>query len=126
MGLKINKWLKIAISYQLLAISLTLTVNAQEVKEGYNKLYYPNGKISSEGTIKDGKPDGYWINYYENGKIKSEGNRRDFKLDSLWKFYTEKGLLYLMYTYKAGKKNGYKYTYKPQLKDSSKGILTFC
>ena len=28
-----------------------------------------------------------------------------------------------MYTYKDGKKNGFKYTYKPLLKDSSKGII---
>ncbi len=104
-------------------ICLPLVSIAQETKEGYNKLYYPNGKIASEGTIRNGKPDGYWKNYYENGKLKSEGNRKDFKLDSLWKFYTEKGLLYLIYTYQGGKKTGLKYTYKPLLKDSSKGML---
>jgi len=122
MGL--NKIKKSKISRLLaLAIFLPLFTIGQDVKEGYNKLYYPNGKISSEGTIKDNKPDGYWKNYYENGKLKSEGNRKDFKLDSLWKFYSEKGLLYLVNTYKEGKKNGYKYVYKPQIKDSSKGVL---
>ena len=121
MGFKKNSWLKISILCAL-AIYLPLLTIAQETKDGYKKLYYPNGKISSEGTIKDGKPDGYWKNYYEDGKLKSEGNRKDFKLDSLWKFYNEKGLLYLIYTYKEGKKTGYKYTFKPQLKDSSKGM----
>jgi antitoxin component YwqK of YwqJK toxin-antitoxin module len=111
-------------SLLLLAFFFPVNTNAQQTKDGYNKLYYPNGKISSEGTIREGKPDGYWKNYYENGKLKSEGNRKDFKLDSLWKFYTEKGLLYLIYTYREGKKNGFKYTYQPQLKDSSKGILS--
>jgi uncharacterized protein len=106
-----------------LAIYLPFISFAQETKDGYNKLYYPNGKLSSEGTLKDGKPDGYWKNYYENGKLKSEGNRVNFKLDSLWKFYNEKGLLYLVYTYKEGRKTGYKYTYKSQLKDSTKGWL---
>src|SRR6202012_2084495 len=95
----------------------------QQVKDGYNKLYYQNGKISSEGMMRNGKPDGYWKNYYENGKLKSEGNRKDFKLDSLWKFYTPKGLMYLEYTYKTGKKNGFKYTYAPLKKDSSRGEL---
>jgi len=31
---------------------------------GYNKFYYPNGQISSEGMMRNGKPDGYWITYY--------------------------------------------------------------
>ncbi len=119
-----NTRLILALSFLLLALGLPLSTIAQQTKEGYNKLYYPNGKLSSEGTIIDNKPDGYWKNYYENGKIKSEGNRKDFKLDSLWKFYTEKGLLYLIYTYNEGKKNGYKYTYKPQLNDSSKGMIS--
>ena len=67
-----------------------VTSIAQQTKDGYNKLYYPNGKISSEGTIRNGKPDGYWKNYYENGKLKSEGNRKDFKLDSFGNFIPKK------------------------------------
>lgn len=122
MGLSQNKGFRIVI-FIALAIYLPILSIAQETKEGYNKLYYPNGRLSSEGNIRDGKPDGYWKNYYENGRMKSEGNRKDFKLDSLWKFYNEKGLLYLIYTYKEGKKTGYKYAFKPQQKDSSKGIL---
>ena len=34
---------------------------------GYNKFYYPNGQISSEGMMRNGKPDGYWITYYVTG-----------------------------------------------------------
>jgi antitoxin component YwqK of YwqJK toxin-antitoxin module len=29
-------------------------------KDGYTVFYYENGKKSSEGTMKDGKPDDYW------------------------------------------------------------------
>ena len=54
---------------------------------GYNVFYFPNGNISSEGTLRKGKPDGYWKTYYENGELKSEGYRKDFLLDSVWKFY---------------------------------------
>ena len=43
---------------------------------GYNKFYYPNGNLSSEGRFENGKPEGYWKNYYENGNLKSEGNRK--------------------------------------------------
>lgn len=116
--------------FGILMVLLPVIASAQsqkelsgQVKDGYNTFYYGNGRISSEGTIRDGKPDGYWKNYYEDGKLKSEGNRKNFKLDSTWKFYTDKGLLYLVYTYKNGKKNGFKYTYTPLKKDSSKGIL---
>ncbi|HWY98111.1 MAG TPA: hypothetical protein VNY36_03400 [Bacteroidia bacterium] len=98
--------------------------SAQKVTEGYNKLYYANGKISSEGTIRNGKPDGYWKTYYETGKIKSEGNRKEYVLDSTWKFYSAKGLMYVAFSYRNGKKNGYKYSYAPSAKDSSMCILS--
>ena len=50
------------------------------VKNGYQKFFYENGKISSEGNMKDGKPDGFWKNYYLNGKLKIAGNRKSFQL----------------------------------------------
>ncbi len=75
-------------------------------KNGYNKFYYDNGAISSEGNMVDGKPEGYWKNYHKNGKIKIEGNRKNFQLDSIWKFYDEKGRLQKTVNYKEGKKNG--------------------
>ena len=73
---------------------------------GSVKYYYDNGKISSEGLMKDAKPDGYWKNYYKNGKIKIEGNRKNYLLDSLWKFYNEQGKINKTIFYKLGKKNG--------------------
>ena len=84
------------------------------VKNGFQKFHYKNGKISSEGTMKEGQPDGYWKSYYENGKLKSEGNRKNYELDSLWTFYNEKGQRILDVTYKGGKKNGVKTTYLEQ------------
>lgn len=80
-------------------------------KSVYTVYKYENGNISSEGYIRNGKPDGYWKTYYENGKIKSEGNRKNFVLDSIWKFYNEEKKLILEITYKNGKKNGIKTTY---------------
>ena len=78
---------------------------------GFQKFYYPNGKLSSEGTMKEGKPDGYWKSYSENGILKSEGNRKNFELDSLWKFYNAEGKLILEVNYKHERKNGIKTTY---------------
>ena len=84
----------------------------QKINEnGYNTFYYANGKISSEGAMREGKPDGYWKTYSLNGAIKSEGNRKDFQLDSIWKFYNEQGKLAFEFNYKKGKKNGLKKTF---------------
>jgi len=95
------------------------------VKNGFQKFTYPNGKPSSEGLIRDGKPDGYWKSYHENGKLKSEGNREKFELDSLWKFYNEDGKLILEITYKKGKKNGIRTSYldKETIKENYKNDI---
>lgn len=78
---------------------------------GYNRFYFENGTVSSEGRLEDGKPQGYWKNYYETGVLKSEGNRKEFELDSAWKFYNEEGILTQLITYKVGKRNGRSETY---------------
>jgi antitoxin component YwqK of YwqJK toxin-antitoxin module len=96
-------------------VSLTLLypgVYAQDTiqKKGFVKFYYPNGVLSSQGFLQNGKPNDYWKSYYETGKIKSEGNRANFELDSLWKFYNENGKLLVEINYKSGKKNGIKTT----------------
>lgn len=78
---------------------------------GYNVFKYDNGKKSSEGTMRDGKADGYWKNYYKNGNLKIEGNRKNFQLDSIWKFYSERGKITKAVNYSDGKKNGYTLTY---------------
>ena len=79
---------------------------------GYNRFYFDNGKVSSEGTMLNGKPEGYWKNYYPEGNLKSEGNRKNYLLDSTWRFYDEEGKLTLEINYKAGKKNGNRITYQ--------------
>ena len=86
---------------------LSLFSQAQITKpNGYNRYYYENGKISSEGYMRDGKADGYWKTYYKNGKVKIEGNRRQFLLDSIWRFYDEKGRITKSIRYNEGKKDG--------------------
>jgi len=83
----------------------------EEVQNGYVKFYYPNGQVSSEGLMKDGKPDGYWKTYYVTGVIKSEGKRENLMLDSVWVFYDQKGDTLQKISYMYGKKNGYLLTY---------------
>ncbi len=91
---------------------MCLSVYAQNADTtGFNRFYYPNGQVSSEGYMKDGKPDGYWKSYYENGVLKSEGKRKYFLLDSVWNFYNNEGHLVEEISYRNDKKNGYTKTY---------------
>src|SRR5690606_31242071 len=83
------------LTFLFFALGLPITVLSQnEINpNGYNKFYYKNGALSSEGNFKNGKPEGYWKTYYSTGTLKSEGYRKNFVLDSSWKFYDENGIL---------------------------------
>ena len=95
---EIHRWLLLTL---LLGMGLLLFGQTE-----YQVFRYPNDSISSEGTMRDGKPDGYWKTYYENGVLKSEGNRKDFLLDGVWYFFSEQGDTTLAVTYKEGLKEG--------------------
>jgi antitoxin component YwqK of YwqJK toxin-antitoxin module len=100
-------------------VSVNYRANGQnEVADnGFVQIFYPNGQVSSEGTMVDGKPDGYWRTYYVTGVIKSEGKRTNFLLDSIWNFYNQAGELTQEISYQLGEKSGYSnsYTYnKPE------------
>ena len=77
----------------------------------YQTFTYPNGQISSEGILRDGKPDGLWKTYYESGQLKSIGKRTDFLLDSTWVFFKESGDTSLIVNYKKDLKNGPRFTF---------------
>jgi len=106
------------ISFNSFAQPLTNQINPN----GYNVFKYPNGQISSEGTMQDGKPDGYWKTYFPTGIIKTEGKRKNFLLDSVWIFYNEKSDTTLKINYLYGMKNGFFYTYKTVIDSSKKRI----
>jgi len=79
---------------------------------GLNTFKYPNGRVSSEGMMRNGKPDGYWKTYYPTGILQSEGNRVNALLDSTWVFYTQTGDTAEIINYRLGKKSGYRYQYE--------------
>jgi len=84
---------------------------SQHNPNGYNIFYYPNGVKSSEGTLVDGKPDGYWKSYNEKGLLVSEGNRKNLLLDSVWVFYSTSGEKSVEISYLEGKKHGFRKQY---------------
>lgn len=84
----------------------------EDISDGYHIFKYPNGAVSSEGFIKNGKPDGFWKSYYVTGIKKSEGKRTSFMLDSIWVFFEQTGDTLEKINYLFGKRNGYDYKYK--------------
>ena len=63
----------------------------EDLSDGFHQFKYPNGTVSSEGYLRNGKPDGYWKSYYVTSVLKSEGKRTSFLLDSIWIFYDQAG-----------------------------------
>lgn len=78
----------------------------------FTTYYFENGGKSSEGYLRDGKPDGYWKSFYRNGTVKAEGNRKKFQLDGPWTFYTAEGEKTVEINYSQNKKNGLQKTFK--------------
>lgn len=91
-------------------------------RDGFNQFKYPNGAVSSEGIIRNGKPDGFWKSYWVTGVKKSEGRYRNFLLDSIWVFYDQSGDTLQKISFLYGKKNGYYYRYK---RDPSAGLYVW-
>lgn len=89
----------------LLAICAYMYAQDSTISNGYKVFYYPSGVKSSEGTLVNGQPDGWWKSYDEQGNLVSEGNRKNLQLDSLWTFYND-GQKFLTQHYVAGKKQG--------------------
>jgi len=87
---------------------MQLSGQGDEIENGFVQIFYPNNnQVSSEGTMRDGKPDAYWRTYYVSGVIKSEGKRTNFLLDSLWNFYNQAGEMTEQISYKIGERSGY-------------------
>ncbi len=78
----------------------------------FKTYYYEGGAKSSEGYLRDGKPDGYWKSYYRNGNLKAEGNRKGYALDGPWMFYNEQGDKVVEINYEKGQKNGLRKTFR--------------
>ena len=107
-------------------LSVHLRAQQSTPENGYVQILYPNNQVSSEGTMRDGKPDGYWKTYYVTGVIKSEGKRTNFLLDSTWNFYNQAGELTQQIDYKLGEKSGYatSYSYKNPNKPGQPTVIS--
>jgi len=121
----VYKTLKIKVLL-LLYICVGMSLFSQDVPSNeFTQFFYPGGQISSEGIMKDGKPEGYWTTYYPTGIKKSEGKRTNYLLDSIWTFYDNKGDTLQKMSYMFGKKNGYHivFSYENQKEGWDFGVI---
>jgi antitoxin component YwqK of YwqJK toxin-antitoxin module len=106
---------KIVLITLLVFITILLfSQGGETTSDGYKVFKYPNGTVSGEGLIRNGKPDGYWKSYYVTGVKQSEGKYSNFLLDSIWLFYDQTGDTTVKINYLIGKKNGYYFKYKKE------------
>jgi antitoxin component YwqK of YwqJK toxin-antitoxin module len=113
-------------------------VDAQGMKQGYWKKYYPNGNLMYKGFLRDNKPVGEMRRYYESGGIKvvmifdgskdysrstlyyesgelaARGNYVGMEKDSTWEYYSYYDhSIKARETYTKGRRNGFAYHYFP-------------
>jgi len=107
-----KNYIKNIVIFLLFTANVLAQTNTAVNPNGFNTFKYPNGRVSSEGMYRNGKPDGYWKTYYPTGILQSEGNRVNALLDSTWVFYTQTGDTLDIINYRLGKKSGYRYQYE--------------
>ncbi|MGB3150194.1 MAG: hypothetical protein WBB27_05980 [Maribacter sp.] len=72
----------------LFSVILFLGFNPPEDRT-YDKTYYKNGKLKSEGWLRYNVKTGYWKFYHENGKISEQGHYVYGKRENYWYFYNK-------------------------------------
>lgn len=80
-------------------------------RQGAWKLFFPDGKVRSEGAYKDGLKDGAWSFYFANGKVEQKGV---YKLDlptGAWKWFFSTGSAHREEFYTRGKEDGHSVEY---------------
>ena len=66
------------------------------------------GEVSGRqnGTVINGKRDGFWESYYENGQLNWKGSYKNDNLDGPWEYYHKNGQLSFKGNYVDGKEEG--------------------
>ncbi|WP_209402272.1 toxin-antitoxin system YwqK family antitoxin [Pseudozobellia sp. WGM2] len=77
------------------------------IKVNYWKFYHPNGKLSEEGHFQNNKRIKYWHFYDQDGKHLQEGHYQKGTKTDWWLFYDSNGKVNHKCQLKNGKKNGY-------------------
>jgi antitoxin component YwqK of YwqJK toxin-antitoxin module len=69
---------------------------------GYQKMYYQNGRLAMERDYKDGMENGDANEYYEDGSLKQKGVFENGKEEGTWESFYPNGQVKLRSKYKSG------------------------
>lgn len=73
----------------LLFLTLVLSIGNLADEKNYDKTYYDNGNLKSEGWLRYNVKTDYWKFYHENGKISEQGHYKYGKREKYWYFYNK-------------------------------------
>jgi len=76
------------------------------IPDGIVSEYYPNGRVRSKVSFKDGVAHGKGIDYYLSGEVSEESDFERGQLHGASKLYRRNGLLWIETTYCHGRLNG--------------------
>lgn len=91
---------------------ITDTIAAQQpvvelpAENGLEQLRTPDGKVSMEGSKRNGKRHGVWTSYTMDGRVKSKNTYADGLLHGESVVFRESGQLYYTGRYENGKEAG--------------------
>lgn len=80
--------------------------DADKAVDGSYKVYFSNGKLEKEYSIRNNKLDGIYKEYYENGKLKLDAQYVLGKLNGTYKKFFKSGHPDMVYEYTNGELNG--------------------
>lgn len=101
----------------------TYTTLKLDVKDGYFKWYYENGKPKEEGSYKNNKEQGEHIYYDENGTVNTRANFVTGELIGLFSMYFDSGKLRASMLYKKDERYHYTIYYREDGSKESEGMM---
>lgn len=81
------------IKFSLIILLIMSYLNTFCQSKIYEKKYFENGQIESEGWIQEDQKIDYWYFYYENGNKKEEGHFTYNKKTKWWLSYDDNEIL---------------------------------
>ncbi len=84
-------------------------LNKKGKKEGYWKMYYPDGSLRAQGKFVNGRKSGRWNYFFSNKNKEQIGIYRRGKPEKTWIWYYENGNIRRKGNFKKGKEEGFFY-----------------
>lgn len=96
----------------LIYLLIIFTFFQASAQRNYQKSYFKNGQLQSEGWLNQNQKVDYWFYYFENGNKKEEGHYTANKKCKWWIFYKSNEAINKKSEFENDQLNGYSLFYK--------------